>query len=306
MTKDSVLPAPPAGFMVQWLRAADGTRLRLLAWPEGERGAVLLLGGRTEFAELYFETVAELRARGFAVYLAEWRGQGRSDRGLADPHKGDVADFRLYQEDLAAVAAALPGPPPLVMACSMGGAIALRWLQDDCTRARAAVLVTPMLRIRLPTEWLSRLLAGAAVAGGLGPRYAPGTGPYRAQAEPFEGNRLTGDRLRHRRRAAWFEAEPGLVLGGPTWRWLAGAIGEGRLVRRPERLARLRRPVLLASAGADRVLDNSADAVAARHLPDCRHVVVPGARHCILLESDPLRAVFWREFDRFTAALPPA
>ena len=52
-----------------------------------------LFQGRAEFIEKYFETVRELRARGFAVATIDWRGQGGSERALADPRKGHVGDF---------------------------------------------------------------------------------------------------------------------------------------------------------------------------------------------------------------------
>ena len=61
--------------------------------PPGRKGTVCLFQGRAEFIEKYFETVRELRARGFAVATIDWRGQGLSDRALRDPRKGHVGDF---------------------------------------------------------------------------------------------------------------------------------------------------------------------------------------------------------------------
>ena len=43
---------------------------------------MVLLQGRAEFIEKYGETVGDLRARGFAVYALDWRGQGHSGRVL--------------------------------------------------------------------------------------------------------------------------------------------------------------------------------------------------------------------------------
>ncbi|MFX6288900.1 alpha/beta fold hydrolase, partial [Acinetobacter baumannii] len=68
------------------------------------RGTVCLLQGRAEFIEKYYETIHELRARGFAVVAFDWRGQGESDRRVDDPHKGHVARFDDYRLDLRAVA----------------------------------------------------------------------------------------------------------------------------------------------------------------------------------------------------------
>jgi hypothetical protein len=63
-------------------------------------GAARRLGGRTEFIEKYFEVVADLRRRGFAVASMDWRGQGGSQRMLANPRKGNVRGFWEYDRDL--------------------------------------------------------------------------------------------------------------------------------------------------------------------------------------------------------------
>ena len=72
--------------------------------------------GRAEFIEKYFETVRDLRARGFAVATIDWRGQGLSERALRDPRKGHVRNFSEYERDLEAFMqeVVLPDcPPPL-------------------------------------------------------------------------------------------------------------------------------------------------------------------------------------------------
>ena len=66
-TRDLILtpgnPAPPGG-VVEWLTEASGVRLRTARWilPAREaRGTVVLIQGRTEFIEKYFEVIADLR-----------------------------------------------------------------------------------------------------------------------------------------------------------------------------------------------------------------------------------------------------
>ncbi len=55
---------------------------------------------RHEFIEKYFEVVGELRRRGFAVAVLDWRGQGGSSRLTRNPLKGHVRNFADYEEDL--------------------------------------------------------------------------------------------------------------------------------------------------------------------------------------------------------------
>ncbi len=70
-----------------------------------------------------------------------------------------------------------------------------------------------------------------------------------------------------------------------------------RRLRSPAALAKVTIPVTILSAGADLIVDNTAQAYAAARLPKGRLVAVPGARHEIIQETDDLRAVFWLEFE---------
>lgn len=87
-------PAPPDAIVTP-VRTADDLLLRVVRWvPQGEPlGTVVVIQGRTEFIEKYFEVAGELLARGFVVVAMDWRGQGLSDRDLNNSRKGHVDDF---------------------------------------------------------------------------------------------------------------------------------------------------------------------------------------------------------------------
>jgi lysophospholipase len=64
-------------------------------------------------------------------------------------------------------------------------------------------------------------------------------------------------------------------------------------------------PVMIATAGHDRVVRTEATIAFAQRMPHCFHGMVEGAEHEILMEQDHLRALFWQAFDDFIArALP--
>ncbi len=56
-------------------------------------------------------------------------------------------------------------------------------------------------------------------------------------------------------------------------------------------------PVVICQAEQEKLVDNAAQDEVARRLPDGRLVVVKGALHEILMETDERRAVFFAEFD---------
>ena len=77
-----------------------------------------------------------------------------------------------------------------------------------------------------------------------------------------------------------------------TWRSVAILRGRGY----PERIGT---PVLIVSAGADRVVSAAAQARLAARLPDCRLETIPGARHELLMETDAVRERVFALFDAF-------
>ena len=101
MTLVSIPANPvPDGVVTGTLKTPDGVSLRFARWapPPGRKGTVCLFQGRAEFIEKYFETVRDLRARGFAVATLDWRGQGVSDRELRNSRKGYVRELRAVSD----------------------------------------------------------------------------------------------------------------------------------------------------------------------------------------------------------------
>ena len=142
----------PSGGTVGSFRGYDGAELRYARWDATRmprRGTVCLLSGRAEFIEKYFEVIADLRRRGFAVATMDWRGQGGSQRMLSNPRKGHVAGFWEYDRDLIRFMKdiVLPDcPPPFIgLGHSMGGNILLRNATMPGLWFERIVLTAPMI-----------------------------------------------------------------------------------------------------------------------------------------------------------------
>lgn len=300
-------PMPPGG-VIGHFEADDGAVLRHALWHrDGARGTVILQGGFTEFIEKHFESTQDLLDRGFAVAAMDWRSQGLSQRLVANPQKIHATDFARYVGDLAqfaerVVTPALPGPY-LILAHSMGGHIALRYLHDRPAAIRAAVLSAPMVDVKLPegTRWLISALVDAAVGLGFGESYAPGSRDYGPWKQRFDGNKLTSDPARFRETHDWIAADPMLASGGGTFGWVRAALRSVRLFRDRAYLAAFDTPICLVQAGNDQIVSNAAQDRFAAGVPCCELHRIDGALHELLKERDALRGRFWGFFDSFVA-----
>lgn len=300
----------PTGAVTGILTAADGISFRYARWPSTRgprRGTVLISPGRGEFIEKYFETVAELRRRGFAVAILDWRGQGGSDRLLADPHKGHVGDFADYDRDLRFFMKeiVLPDcPPPYIgLGHSMGGAILMRNALQPGSWFDRMILTAPMIafapaKMGYPQR-LVRAYAETAAAIGFSQSFIPGGLKKMPDQVRFEDNQLTSDRERWQRMTGVLEVAPELAIGSPTVGWLRSALRTMAMLQEPACAKRVQVPLLVFAAGADRIIDSRAVEDFAVQLKIGGLVRLPGSQHEILQENDPLRLRFWAAFDAY-------
>ena len=297
-------PAPP-GAVVEQMRAVDGVRLRAVRWTPARpaRGTVVVLGGRTEFVEKYFETIQELLDRSFCVAALDWRGQGGSERQLRNKMKGHIDDFSLFERDLAALATEVLGPscprPWFGLANSMGASILLSIAHAGRCPFDRIVLLSPMIEvISFQNAWTA-LLAEALDALGLGGAFAPGGGSRPGAFTPFGMNVLTSDPERYARTAAVLRAHPEIGLGWPTVGWVHAAIRHMRRLKDPDFPLAITTPSLVIASGGVRVVDTRACERFAERLRSGRLIVLDGAEHEILNERDLFRDAFWAAFDAF-------
>ncbi len=299
----------PAGAQAEWFEGAGGAKLRAALFrPAGQvRGSVVLSGGRTEPIEKYYEVISDFMDRGFVVLAHDWRGQGLSSRELPDRRKGHAKGYRSFLEDfrrlLDSYEDRLP-KPWIAVGHSMGGCLTLLAMAHGERRFAGAALSAPMLGIKVGRSLSAvRVLTRMNLLLGRAHRFTPGGGLR--DEDTFEGNPLTHDRRRFERHRAQIAANPDLALGAPTWGWLDFALSATAFLAKPERLRGVTAPVEIVSAGEDALVDNAAQAAAARNLPQGRLVSVPGAFHEILMERDDMRNIFTKVFDALAGKTAP-
>jgi lysophospholipase len=303
------IPANPVpdNYVTGALKTPDGVTLRYARWqpPAGRRGTVCIFQGRGEWIEKYFETVRDLRARGFAVAALDWRGQGLSDRALSDRQKSYVRDFSDYDSDLETFMReiVLPDcPPPLfALGHSTGGTVLIRAAYRGRRWFDRMVLTAPLIDLQgFNASPTAKLVVRVMRLAGFGAMYLPKQHDVGVmEAKPFVGNILTSDPVRYARNAAILEAEPALALGPPTVGWTDAAFRAMGAMRERSYPSRIRQPMLIVAAGNDALVSNAAIEDFATLLRAGSHLVVVGSQHEILMEQDRYRSQFWAAFDAF-------
>jgi lysophospholipase len=298
----------PLGASTGYIEVRKGLRLRFASWQpvlRERRGTVCIFPGRAEFIEKYFEVVGELRRRGFAVAVLDWRGQGGSSRLTRNAFKGHINDFAEYEEDLAHFMKAVVLPDCPAPYFALGHSMAAMVLFSAATKRGCwfsrMILTAPMIKIAgLPMpEGMCRNLADGLAICGFNKRAVPGDKTRYRQDQYFEGNTLTSDRERFLRNLSVLQAAPALATEIPTVGWLKAALDAIQRVQNEKFAPRVRVPVMMLAASDDQIVVSKATEALAVRLRAGSQIVLRGSRHEILQERDPIREQFWAAFDAF-------
>ncbi len=300
----------PSGAVVGTFPGYDGNPMRFARFEATRgprRGTVVLVTGFTEFIEKYFEMIADLGRRGYAVATMDWRGQGASHRTVTAGQRGHIGSFSEYERDLAAFMReiVLPDCPPpyIALGHSMGGHVLLRTASRPGSWFDRLVLVSPMIaltrkQLGMPAP-LVRGLAEIACLVGMRTSAVPGVADWRESAVQFEGNKLTNDPERYSRNRALVEAANHLTVGVPTLGWLRAAMRSIAQVSNPRFAGGISVPALFFIAGKDAIVEPSAIEDFCARMKSGTHVILANARHEICQEEDTIRGRFWAAFDAY-------
>ncbi|MBT3175976.1 MAG: alpha/beta hydrolase [Desulfobacula sp.] len=268
------------------------------------KGFVFLLHGRAEFIEKYKGIAKRLQKKGLTVVSPDWRGQGLSSRELENRHKGHINRFDDYVDDLEELFSKLINSqklPVYILAHSMGGHIALRFMERQPLKIKKAVLVSPMIDITLPAiikpvlKILSKKLSKTSFAK----KYTFGSKDYSFKKAGFKGNNLC-----HDPKAYWIlhdeiAKNPELAIGGITWGWLNAAFESIKILKQDTLIDKITTPILMINAGKDSIVSTKAQEKLSQKLPHCTFVSIKGAFHELLFEEPQIKHRLWDAIHRF-------
>lgn len=258
------------------------------------RATITLVNGRIETFLKYKEVVFELHQAGYSVITLDHRGQGFSGRMCDNQHKGYVASFNEYVDDLHHLISqecnSSISSPHYLVCHSMGSAIgALYQLKHPETYQKIA-FCSPMFGISTAMNkgfayWLVSQLHGLNRRIGKQPWYFFGQGNY--LPVPFQLNQLTHSKTRYQWFKQFYQATPSLQLGGVTVPWLAAAIEAMTTIHNEAKAITV--PTLVLQAEKDLIVDNQEQDIICRMMPNNQKWVASGARHEILMEKKSIR-----------------
>ncbi|MBP1848934.1 alpha/beta fold hydrolase [Rhizobium halophytocola] len=255
------------------------------------KGTVVIVQGRNECIEKYYETIRALNDQGLWVAIFDLRGQGGSDRVTKDPSKGHVHRFSDYCRDLELFLEQVVLPdtrlPFFLLAHSTGGLIALDMAPRLANRIDRMAVTAPFVGLApQPLSagkifWLTRLLSWT----GLGL-----TQLQKRRAETFDDNPVTSDPQRYARNRAIIVEHPQLDIGPPTARWIYECLKAMGRVLTPAHLYAITVPTIVIAPVRDTVVSFPAQEWMSQYFRASRFIPIAGSRHEILQEQERYRA----------------
>ncbi len=252
---------------------------------------IVISPGRQEPMKKYYELVHDIQDANF--YLIDHQGQGESERLLKDPQKGHVISFQDYVNDFSFwmnthVLAETKGERLYLVAHSMGGAIATRYMEKNPGIFKKVVLSAPMYDVYTkpyPGK-VARILAKALMLAGQGNKYAPDRGPYIPEDDTLEKNEFSHSLARIEMNKYLF-VEENLALGGTTVRWVNEAFKGMSGIQFVGK--KLSQPILLLQAELDTTVMPAKQTQFCQLAANCKLVQMKGSFHEILQEKDSIR-----------------
>ncbi len=287
------------------ITSADGVNLHYYyGIQENAKAAIVIVHGFCEFFGKYHEVACNMYQEGYNFFFMEQRGHGQSGRTVSKDYLVHVDDFGEYVADLKLfldqIVLPMTGNERLILFChSMGGAVGTLFLEQYRDYFQAAVLSSPMLKMKYGElkDWQVRALSRTASTFRWEHRALPGVEPFDPERPDFE-NSSAASRARYdyqfRLRA---EGGTAYTMNGGTYGWAqAGMRATEELLHK---IGIIQIPVLILQAGQDDMVDNHGQDVALRKLRHAELRRFPESKHEIYnAEGETLRK-YYRVLFRF-------
>jgi|LSQX01.3.fsa_nt_gb lysophospholipase len=255
------------------------------------KGTVIILHGFTESSEKFFEMTYYFLKAGYNVFSLDHRGHGKSLREGDDPETVYLRSFDDYVKDFRRFFALIVEPQSVGLPCylyahSMGGAIAVRYLQDyRCEGIDKCVLTAPMISAKthgLPHS-VTTVLTSVLTCVGQGMKRVPTGKGFNANRTWEESNATSKDRFDYWQAKRVVDRD--YQASDPSNKWTLEAMKLIPKIMSRRNCSRIDIPVLLCQAEEDGSVENPKHNEFVKKLPDGRLVWFRDSRHEIYLSG---------------------
>lgn len=250
------------------------------------RGAVVIVHGLSEFTQKYHEFAWYLLNQGYDVFLYDQRCHGRSCRLTPHYDMIHVEHFTDYQKDLhqfiVRVVKKATDLPLYLYAHSMGGAVAVQYLEKHPDVFQKAVLSAPMFRPL--TRNVSPLIAKIGLSAYLifgdskkkfwqSNEFDPHYPFSQAQDKSFARFKWYMDlRIKN----TCYRTTP------MSMRWVQQSLVLQHSLMKKRLLKKIKTPILMLCADNDGVVSKDSQVKLAKKCPACEMIIIPNSTHTML------------------------
>ncbi len=262
------------------------------------KATIVMVHGFTEFFGKYHEVAYNFYDQGYSFFFIEQRGHGLSERKISKDYLVHVDDFSEYVSDLKSLMDQIVLPMTendrhLLYCHSMGGAVGTLFLEQNPGYFDAAVLSSPMLKMRFGgfPDWQAKALDKVAGALKWSKRPMPGAEPFDETKPDFENScSLSRARFDYQ-----FEIraknKTSYTMNSGTYGWVHAAMKATEELRKKAGVIHI--PVLILQAGLDDMVDNSGQDEVVKKLRHAELRHFPNAKHEIFnCTEDSLRKYY--------------
>jgi lysophospholipase len=254
--------------------------------------AIVISNGYHEDMGLYSELIFDLFHEGYSIYIMDHRGQGLSDRLIANHERGYIDHFEYFSTDLHSFVTNIvrkhQNGKLHLLAHSMGSVIALSLLEKYKKDFSDAVLSAPMLKINTGDWNEVTALEYSRFKCLLGHCKEFAQDPIDPKTISFETNPVTYSEARYKIRISRFDTFPPGSFFAPTYGWIKEAIAGSRATRM--RASQVQTPILILQATDDTVVEVSAQDRFCKQVRSCQLVRLK-SKHSIFIGPDATRTV---------------
>ncbi|PJG85986.1 alpha/beta fold hydrolase [Conservatibacter flavescens] len=253
------------------------------------RKLLIIVNGRAENMLKWTEVAFDFYHQGYDVLVFDHRGQGYSQRLLADPEKGYIDEFRFYAEDMHKiienVTALFPYQSQHLLAHSMGALISSFYLANYDHQIKSAVFSAPFFGLLLQRPIIDELAINLMILFGQGKRYVFGKTSYKPAH--LDHNDLSFCKTRMKWHNRIQRKNKVIRLGGPTFRWVHLCLNA--IKQLPQILPRIEIPVLIVQSDQDKIVNNQDLPKLTSLLPKGELWRITDTKHEVLFERDCVR-----------------